>query len=474
VVCDGVTLTNDEFEQRIRTFASRLADLGVMSGDRVALGAANSPEWVVLVHAVDRLGGILVPLNTRLTSAEIAERLTLFAPCIVIGDDEFRARCPDAVNIQTLSETSGAEQDFGCIPDPNTINTIVSTSGTSGEPKGVCLTFANFFLGAMASSLNLGNRQGERWLINLPLYHVGGLAVVYRAAISGLSIVLHRGFSPEHTLEAIRSGGVTHLSLVEATLARLLEANGDRRFPDTLRAVLVGGGPVDVRLLRRARELGLPVLPTYGLTEAGSQVATMHPGDPIDDFNVGVPPLPGYKVDIRNPQGRPVAAGDEGEIWISGPMVSEGYWTAPGVVTPSLIDGWLPTGDIGALSENGLLSVKGRRAEMIISGGENIYPSEVERALMKLPGIRRAAVIGIRDPVWGQIPVALVEADDLTDGQADRWTAALRETLAGYKIPRRIIPVDTLPTTALGKLERSLLHELYRRATASNRPPSDA
>lgn len=463
IVCGSIALTHEELERRVVGFASRLLDRGVHSGDRVALGAANSLEWVILVHAVNRVGATLVPLNTRLTKPEIVERLSLFRPRIVLGDDHFRAKFSGATPLLTLAQPGAARHDIDESVDPGSISTIVSTSGTSGEPKGVCLTLANHLAGAEASHANLRCGPDHRWLINLPLYHVGGLAIVYRAALCGFSMVIHDDFNPARTLEAILSDKVTLLSLVETTLARILELNGDRRFPDSVRAVLVGGGPVDEGLLRRARDMGLPVLATYGLTEAGSQVATMRPGQPIAEFSIGAPPLPGCRVEIRDQHGCAVAPGTEGEIWISGPMVSTGYWTTKREIDRATINGWLPTGDIGVMSSDGLLSVLGRRDEMIISGGENIYPSEVERALMRLPGIRRAAVIGISDPEWGQVPVALVEVDDDDSGLSDQWAGTLRRSLAGYKIPHRIIPVAALPLTSLGKIERSSLPETYRR-----------
>lgn len=467
IVCDGISLTHAALEQRVVAAASRLIDLGVEPGDRIAVGAANSIEWVTLVHAVNRAGATLVPLNTRLTSHEVAERLALFEPRVVLGDDEFGAKRANTIPIQALAGSGSLEHGIAETTDPSAISTIVSTSGTSGQPKGVCLTLANHLAAAAASHENLHCGPGDHWLINLPLYHVGGLSIVYRAALCGFTMVIHSDFSPVRTLEAIRSESIAHLSLVETTLGRILELNGNRPFPDSVRAVLVGGGPVDDGLLRRARDLGLPVLPTYGLTEAGSQVATMRPSQPEAEFGIGVPPLPTCEIEIRDPAGRAVAAETEGEIWIRGPMVTAGYWTSGGEIIPATIDGWLPTGDNGLMSLEGLLSVRGRKDAMIISGGENIYPAEIERALTRLPGIRRAAVLGISDPEWGQVPVALVEIDDGATETPAQWAKMLRSHLAGFKIPRRIIPVPALLVTSLGKIERSSLPNIYRGATGS-------
>ena len=176
--------------------------------------------------------------------------------------------------------------------------------------------------------------------------------------------------------------------------------------------------------------------------------------------------MPSCDVEIRDSEGRGVAAGTEGEIWIRGPMVSGGYWTTGGIIVPTTKDGWLPTGDIGVMDPQGLLSVRGRKDDMIISGGENIYPAEVERALIRLPGIRRVAVLGIDDPQWGQIPVALVESDPGSESAGDDWLEALREQIAAYKLPKRIISVDRLPLTPIGKIDRSCLLEIYRQFRA--------
>jgi O-succinylbenzoic acid--CoA ligase len=275
-------------------------------------------------------------------------------------------------------------------------------------------------------------------------------------------MVVHGRFDAQQTLDAIERAGITHMSLVENTLLRLLDAWGERQFPPTLRGVLVGGGPVDVELLRRARRLGLPVMPTYGLTEAASQVATLPLDAPADMLSSVGWPLPTCEVEIRDEHGKAVAFGIDGEISIRGPMVTRGYWKLPDTIEPILSDGWFATGDVGVLDAGGYLTVRGRADDMIISGGEKIFPAEIEACLTRIPGIRRAAVLGVDDPQWGRVAVAFIELPSGLPLDSADISDKLANSLARYKIPKRFITVTQLPQTGGGKIDRHRLAEIYR------------
>lgn len=477
IIGDNGMVTHAELEGRIVAAARRLVALGIGPGDRVAMSAPNSLEWVVIAHAVVRLGAALVPLSTRLAPAEFLQQMELFNPRLTFADNrpyEILAREPAFAGRLVLLEQSTdrarrswetispAPVEIGPEADPERVGTIISTSGSTGPPKGVCLTLANHLRAADSSRRNLDNTAADRWLVNMPFYHIGGLAILFRAATSGLSMVIHDHFDAERTIDAIGHQAITHLSVVENTLRRLLDAWESRPGPSKLRAVLAGGGPVDVELLRRARMLGIPVLPTYGLTEASSQVATLHPDAPVAKLMTAGRPLPQCEVEIRNPEGDIAPPETEGEIAIRGPMVATKYWSRSGETTARAPDGWLATHDIGVLDTDGYLTISGRMDDMIISGGEKVFPAEVENALSHIPGIRRAVVLGIADPRWGQAPVAMIEIEGSALDHA-AMIALLNNRLAHYKIPRTFIPVPSIPLTDNGKIDRRRARELYRQ-----------
>jgi O-succinylbenzoic acid--CoA ligase len=308
---------------------------------------------------------------------------------------------------------------------------VVHTSGTTGEPRPVCLTRANFEASARGSAAVLGVDPGDRWLCCLPVFHVGGLSIFTRSAIYGTTVVAEPGFDANRVKALLEAGEVTLASLVPTMLARLRDA-GLERVPG-LRALLLGGGPIPDGLLDWAVESGIPVRATYGMTETTSQVATADEGERL------ARPLPGARVRIA----------DDGEILVRGPMVAA--------------DGWLHTHDRGRLTEDGLLEVEGRMDDVIVTGGENVAAREVEEALLAHPSVRDAAVIGVEDPEWGRAVTAFVVAD----ADAAELLAHCRERLAAFKVPKQVLALDELPRTASGKVERASLesraHDLRQR-----------
>ncbi len=473
VLFDGAeVITNAGFEERIVAAALRLRALGVTPDARVALLGGNSAEWITIAHAVARVGAILVPLNTRLSAREICNQLEYYSPQLTIADAGLPFTPADlglwrgsAVWLGTPTDQSRqwwhqvarAPERIGTEADPERICTIISTSGTTGSPKGVCLSLANHLAAAEASGRNLQNRPSDRWLINLPLFHIGGLSIVYRSAAIGLGMVVHRRFGVSEMIASIANDGITYLSLVENMLARFLDGWGDRPFPAGLRGVLIGGGPVRLELLLKARRGGLPVLPTYGLTESASQVATL-PLDASEEYlGTSGQPLPGCEVEIRDENDAAVPVGTKGQIWIRGPMVMHGYWNSHNPQPPKPPGGWCRTGDIGDLNAQGYLTVHGRADDMIISGGEKFFPSEIEACLVRLPGVRGAAVLPAPDATWGQIPVAFIEPLPGHQVVPTELAGGLAGVLASYKIPTQYIALDTLPRTGSGKIDRRRL-----------------
>jgi O-succinylbenzoic acid--CoA ligase len=336
---------------------------------------------------------------------------------------------------------------------------ILFTSGTSGQAKGVRLSLGNHLASAAGSAQRLGTLPGDRWLLCMPLFHVGGLAIVLRAAIQGMCVVLEPRFEPEAVLETLTSARINLVSLVPTMLERLLDHAGERALPEDLRGVLLGGGPVPESLLERARALRVPVAPSYGLTEACSQVATMTPAEVREGRNCAGQPLPGVEIRIVGANDLPVDPDQEGEIQVRGAQVMQGYLDQPEATQFTLRDGWLHTGDIGRIDVEGYLTVLDRRQDLIVSGGENVYPAEVEAILLRHPQIRDAAVIGQPDASWGQIVHAFVV---VTAGQQlprQELIQHCRAHLAGFKVPREVSFMGSLPRTPTGKLQRERLRQ---------------
>jgi o-succinylbenzoate---CoA ligase len=389
----GSALTYAELDERATRAARRLAARGVRPGERVRVSHPPGLAFAVLLHAVPRLGAVLVP-----GAPEDPPE-----PCL---------KAPEA-DVELLTTH-----------DPDAVHSVIHTSGTTGEPKPVELTYGNHAASAAASASGLGADPDDRWLCPLPLHHVGGLGVLIRCAVNRTTAVLHERFDAERVKRTLESGEVTLASLVPTMLVRLREA-GLASAPG-LRTIALGGGPIPAGLLDWAAEAGIPVTPVYGMTETCSQVVAGSPGRPLDG------------VELR------IGAGEE--ILVRGAMV------APGSVAP---DGWLHTGDLGRLDGDGRLHVEGRLKELIVTGGENVAPLEVEQALLAHPAVADAAVVGRPDPEWGEAIAALVVLREPAGEEELR--AWCRERLAPHKVPKRIEIVESLPRSAAGKLLRTRL-----------------
>ena len=471
-----------QLDADVTRLARRIGALGVREGDRVASLLHNGPAPALLVHAALRLGVVLVPLNIRLSEEEVAwqvgdcdARLLLVEEGTVALAERVRREQP---GVKMVSVDEGGAALLGGMPlggvgvaevplrlthDQATVLAIIYTSGTTGRPKGAMLTVGNFWWSAMGSALNLGTQPDDRWLACMPLFHVGGLSILLRAAIYGITAVVHERFDAEAVNRAIEEERVTIVSVVAVMLQRMLEAQAGQTYPATLRCVLAGGGPVALPLLERCVTAGVPVVQTYGLTETCSQVATLAPDDALRRPGSAGKALYPNEVRVLGANGALAAAGESGEIVARGPVVMAGYAGQPEATARTLADGWLHTGDVGHLDADGFLYVLDRRDDLIVTGGENVYPHEVESALVGHPAVAEAGVIGVPDEQWGQRVVAFVRlGDDAASNEAEEWSEVLRthcrSRLGGYKVPREIrIIREALPRTASGKLRRAAL-----------------
>jgi len=457
----------------------------------VAVLLGNGLDFVQLVHAVSLCGSRFLPLNARLTTEELVAQLRASrATHLIYGNGDLAERARAASQELPALESAAFDTAFedGSLQsstdrdhaaslterfDLGDVFAVLFTSGTSAAPKGVCLTHGNLQASAFAAALHLGLRRDDRWLACLPLFHIGGLSILMRNALLGSSVLIHERFDPDWVSAAI-DDGITHVSLVPTMLGRLLDVRAERPAPASLRGILLGGAAAPPMLLERARELGFPVLPSYGLTEACSQVATYAPGDPeTSTHQIGSVghALFGTEIRIADARGRPLPPGQEGEILVRGPTVMAGYLHDADGTSRALQDGWLHTGDVGALDSTGRLRMLDRRADLIVSGGENVSPAEVEAVLREHREVAEVGVAGLPDPDLGSRVVAWVIPRAGAQCRAGDLRSFCRRRLAGFKVPKEFHRTDWLPRNSSGKLLRRQLPQLGRGEPVSQRDP---
>ncbi len=412
---DGET-TYAELLAAARAGAAHLRESGADPGDRVAIALPPGRAFAQALHACLLLGAVAVPVDLRLAREE---RARIAAGALLVEEP--------------LPERGGAEPGPAS-HDLDAVALVVHTSGTTAAPRPVELTYGNLLWSALGSGVALGVDPGERWLCALPLSHVGGLSILMRSAIYGTTAVVHERFETDRAFAAISKGGVTLVSLVATTLARLLDAGLER--PSALRLALTGGGPVPPALRERALAAGVPVSLTYGLTESCSQATTLPAAALGDPAHTAGPPL--FCTHLR-------LAGD-GEILLRGPTLAS---------NARLEQGWLQTGDLGRLDERGWLQVAGRKADTIVTGGENVAPAEVEAVLEAHPQVIEAAVFGREHEEWGEMVTAWIVTADGVRLDWDELIAHCRRSLAPYKVPKEFrASHEPLPRTPSGKLLR--------------------
>lgn len=449
---NGQTWNYESLNTWVDSIAAHL-ESKVQRGARVAIHLSSQPAYIALIHALARIGAIAIPLNTRLTEVEIKWQMEQSQCDLLICESEWIGHPKRILLPELLSTPQMNPAAHRPTFKLDSVQGIFFTSGTTGFPKGAMLTFDNHHASALASAGRLGVDPHDRWLLTMPLYHIGGMSIVFRAAIYGITIILHSGFDVDAVHRALTYENITHVSFVPTMLHRLLEKYPDFKPSSSLRVILLGGACAPASLLEKAIALNWPIALTYGLTEAASQVATSTPEQTRAKPGSVGKPLSGTTISIVDEYGKPLPNGEVGEIIVSGRTVMQGYLGRPRLKCD------LHTGDIGYLDPDGDLWILARRSDLIISGGENIYPEDVERALMKHPAVSEACVFGVPDPEWGQSVTAAVVLREPCDGET--LFQFLRGQAAGYKVPRRILFVESLPHTASGKLRRAEATSYY-------------
>lgn len=432
LVTEQKTLTFVEIEKKTSRIASALDRRGIHAGDRIALCMPNSPELVLLLFALLKTGSVAAPLNYRFPAGRRQAMLMNLKPSVLIGPEKLTGALdfpvkftPEEFLAESGGKMTGQPSSDSASQHLDSSATVIHTSSSAGIPKAALHSFGNHYYSALGSNANIPFGPGDCWLLSLPLFHIGGYALLFRSLAGGGALAVTE---PETTLsEALQRFSLTHLSLVPTQLYRLLHDDASTKRLRKTKAILLGGSAVEPAILHETAAAKLPVYLSYGSTEMSSQITTTT--GPVNAVTAGKV-LPYRELSI--------GAGDE--ILVKGPCLFQGYLSEKGHAIETDSSGWFHTGDTGALSPDGELQVTGRMDNMFISGGENIHPEEIERALCMTRGIRRAVVVPVPDQEYGLVPKAFVEAAENAPAD-DVLREKLSHEIGTLKTPAEIIRV---------------------------------
>ncbi len=478
----GRRWTIADLERASAAAARTFQTAGIGHGDRLGLLSPNHPSMVLTYLAVARLGAVLVPINSRLTASEVellaadaglsglVAHRDLAAPALGaaavvglgadrtwwIGEGDLPTTGGDLEDVLATATDEPLTVDRPPVPDD--LLYLMYTSGTTGRPKGAMHTHRTTMAATTGNLESMDYRPGDTYFNVMPLFHVASLAMVNMCLHRRCTMVLGRAFDPVGTWRTIADHRVDAMMAVPAMLAAMAATFDPSLDTSSLRVLSTGAAPVPLPLLERYRELGIAIVQAYGITEAGGAVTVLDSADALDHLGSAGKPLLSLEMRIVGAGGVEAPAGEPGEIVVRGPAVTTGYWGLPDVTAEALVDGWFHTGDVGVVDAEGFLTIRDRLKDMLISGGENVYPAELESVLSGHPAVADVAVIGQPSDRWGESACAVVVPGDGFDpDELLTWT---RERLAGFKVPRAVATVEDLPRNASGKI---LKHELRDR-----------
>ena len=456
---EGQAWTYKEINELALQQASKLVSLGIKPHDRVAIYATSTPQIIFMICGCMHLQCEMVLLNLRLSKLELAYQIEDSEVVAILAEDSLLEKLPKA-EVQTypfskVSDTPPTKFTPMLEWSEEDTLTIMYTSGTTGFPKGVRQTVGNHVSNATSSLYNTGLIEDDAWLCAVPLFHISGFSMLCKCLLHGVRLELYTKFDVKKIVDQLVDGTVTRMSVVAVTLERILTEleRRDKYVSDRFQTMLAGGGPVPIDYLKRAIERKIRVSQTYGMTETASQTSTLSSEDALRKIGSAGKPLFFNQIRIDGAN-QPF---EQGEILIRGAHVTPGY-VGRFAHKLSQENGWLHSGDIGYLDEEGYLFVVDRRSDLIISGGENIYPAEIENVLTSHPNVREAGVCGIEDEKWGQVPNAFVVLKN--DVNTEELVVFCKEHLAAYKVPKKIYIVKELPRNGSNKLLRRKLQEL--------------
>ena len=470
------TLSFEELNACADGIGRRLLDMGLRAGDRVALLAENGLEFYPVYFGIMKIGAVMVPLNYRCTVIELEQMLRDSMPRVLFHTPTFATQAlalrRSMGNVLTLVEINPGLLDvraptLDALPpdfDERATATILYTSGTTGKPKGAMLPHRALLEGAIATALATRIRRTDRVLLTVPLFHGGGLFVVSHPHLFvGASVVLTARFDPDTLFDLIDRTAATTFFGVPSQYSVLLDRCAQKGAPASLRNAWYGGAPMPVELARRAQALwpDIQFQQSYGQTET-TLISVLMPEDHDRKLSSAGRELPHLEIRVVDEQGRDCPVGAVGEVVVDANAGMSGYFNNPTQTAETIRNGWIHTGDLGFIDEDRFLTLVDRKKDMIVSGGENVYPKEIEEVVYLCEGVIEVAVIGRDDPKWGEVPIGFVvksNASGLTGADIQSWC---EERLARYKVPRQWHLVEELPKTANGKIRKPALRELLR------------
>ncbi|KRN06760.1 Acyl-CoA synthetase (AMP-forming) AMP-acid ligase II [Liquorilactobacillus sucicola DSM 21376 = JCM 15457] len=458
------TWTFKQLQDAVYRIAKKLVGFDKRLGKRTALITGNTPASYFMILALQQIGVQPVLLNFRLAFAELERQRKDAGVVVMFVDDSLKKQFSEFVksneNYYFISEIKKFKTGkLKIIPtfEDESIASIMYTSGTTGRPHGVLQTYRNHFFSAIGSVLNLGLEADDQWLCAVPIFHVSGLSIMMRSLIYGTGVVLVPHFDPVKISELLATRPISIMSVVPVMLKRLLEVYPSGGYNNAFRTFLLGGAPIAAAILNDCRQKKISVIQSYGMTETCSQIVALNFADAPSKIGAVGKPL--FPVEVRI-KGR----NHIGEVEVKGPNVARSYLNDQAGFEAKLTpDGWFKTGDIGFFDEEGFLFIKGRKDEMFISGGENVFPTEIEKVYSRVAGIKAIAVVGVFDKEWGQVPCAFVETEKDFKLKVKKLKNYGRKFLAHYKVPQRFVVVPQLPRTASGKVKHAEIEKLLSR-----------
>lgn len=467
LVVDSAAISFKALHERVRNTAAALAAKGFAAGDRLALLSPNSPEYIQLVYACSWLGVTAVPINARLSAAEIDQVLLDAKPRGLVRHSSLPKPAVQLPWQLVLDEQPLDGRNDSCpdpVYDPEAILAFIYTSGTTGRPKGVMVTHANILANVDHFSYWMGYREGGVYLHAAPIFHIADFPALFAAPAFGAHQVTIPKFTPKGFCELVQRERVTHTVLVPTMLNLLTQMPEAKAYLSSLEVLAYGGSPMAPELVCRTRNLlpNVKLLQSYGLSETGFLTGLEDRDHVVTKLLSCGRPCPGIDLRVEDETGKEVEVGQHGELVARGPNVMQGYWNNPQESALAFRNGKFRTGDIGYQDSDGFFYILDRLKDMIVTGGENVYSGEVEAVIYKHPAVREVAVFGIPDPQWGELVMACVVLKPGMALSASDLTTHCRQFLANYKIPRRIEFSDTeLPKSGAGKILKRVLREQY-------------
>jgi O-succinylbenzoic acid--CoA ligase len=449
------SMPDEEFNGKTLYLAELLANQLPERHSHIGLWGENSLDYLIALFAVLRAGHVAVPLHTRLSARELQDITNAARLSALLAARDFPQSHRETLGgLPTFAMTQRLQASPPDAKHPklrelgeSDVAVLICSSGSSGKSKIIPLTLGSLLSHASAVCSHLSVTWRDAWICCLPFYHVGGLAIPFRCIVSGASLIISPSSDADELNRLIEAEKATLLSVVPTTLERMLSRRANVPYPKELRGIVVGGGPVADTLLERCEQ----AYATYGLTEAGSMVTCARPGCGAKERMTAGKPLPKTEVRILTAEGKEAKKGEAGQILVRGPGMAQGYLANPDANTRAFRSGWLYTGDIGRFDENGFLRVEARRSDVVLSGGENVYPAEIEAILKQHPRVQSVVVLPILDPEWGQTPAAFIVLTPGRPLQKIHIFQFLEDKLARYKFPKKIVFGEELPLLPNGK-----------------------